>query len=163
MEATNRKFTTRLLDMFGLTVGDIDDSSMPLTIDTAAAIQLSNGNRALAYKVPLDAKDDTSLSLEDEFSMHVEYNEYDFDLFQWRFTSLRRIICALNAVSEFKPTSLFIIPFQVEKIFCPTDNFGNDIWSITVDGVHYWIQEPTRKEFSKDLSYFWTLLRTWNI
>lgn len=68
--------------MFGLTVGDIDDSSMPLTIDTAAAIQLSNGNRALAYKVPLDAKDDTSLSLEDEFSMHVEYNEYDFDLFQ---------------------------------------------------------------------------------
>ncbi|KAG7368233.1 hypothetical protein IV203_030976 [Nitzschia inconspicua] len=47
-----------------------------------------------------------------------------------------------------------IAALQSEKIFWPKDNFGNDIWAITVDGAHCWIQEPTHQEFSKDTSYF---------
>ena len=41
-----------------------------------------------------------------------------------------------------------------EKITWPADNFGQDIWVITVDGVHCWCQEPKHKEFSLDTSYY---------
>ncbi|KAG7337556.1 hypothetical protein IV203_020380 [Nitzschia inconspicua] len=51
-------------------------------------------------KVPLDPKDDLSLSLEDIFSMHAEYAEYDFGLFHGRLKSLRKTICAMNTRSE---------------------------------------------------------------
>ncbi|KAG7371241.1 hypothetical protein IV203_019811 [Nitzschia inconspicua] len=202
-------------------------------------------------KVPLDPKDDLSLSLEDIFSMHAEYAEYDFGLFHGRLKSLRKTICAMNTRSEIDrrayenyvsshPVSLYshggyiqwqgsaaqkllqediknelhdlqrtrvpaarvsskanlkvrfflmamhflkcypterqreatfqycpswsrrkiwfwinrIAALQSEKIFWPKDNFGNDIWVITVDGVRCWIQEPTHQEFSKDTSYF---------
>ncbi|KAG7372514.1 hypothetical protein IV203_018657 [Nitzschia inconspicua] len=101
-------------------------------------------------KVPLDPKDDLSLSLEDIFSMHAEYAEYDFErqreaTFQYCPSwSRRKIWFWINRIAAL----------QSEKIFWPKDNFGNDIWAITVDGVHCWIQEPTHQEFSKDTSYF---------
>jgi hypothetical protein len=31
---------------------------------------------------------------------------------------------------------------KAQKITWPEDNFGDDIWAITVDGTHCWIQEP---------------------
>ena len=41
-----------------------------------------------------------------------------------------------------------------EKIVWPEDNFGNDIWVLTVDGIHFWIQEPQHPEWSQDSKYF---------
>jgi hypothetical protein len=43
---------------------------------------------------------------------------------------------------------------KTQKITWPADNFGTDIWAISVDGTHCWIQEPTHEEWSQDPSYF---------
>jgi len=40
------------------------------------------------------------------------------------------------------------------KICWPYDNFGSDIWIITVDGTHCWITEPVHPEWSQDSRYF---------
>ncbi|KAG7352705.1 hypothetical protein IV203_008753 [Nitzschia inconspicua] len=91
-------------------------------------------------KVPLDPKDDLSLSLEDIFSMHAE-------------AATRSNLSILSLLESKKNLVL-------DQSDCGTsigENFlakGNDIWAITVDGVHCWIQEPTHQEFSKDTSYF---------
>ena len=37
-----------------------------------------------------------------------------------------------------------------EKIRWPDNNFGNDIWAITVDGTHIWIEEPQHPTWSQD-------------
>ena len=41
-----------------------------------------------------------------------------------------------------------------EKIVWPADNFGNSLWAITVDGVHFWIEEPQHPDWSQDREYF---------
>ncbi|KAG7365523.1 DDE superfamily endonuclease [Nitzschia inconspicua] len=90
-------------------------------------------------KVPLDPKDDLSLSLEDIFSMHAE--------------AATRSNLSILSLLESKENLV------LDQSDCGTsigENFlakGNDIWAITVDGVHCWIQE-THQEFSKDTSYF---------
>jgi hypothetical protein len=43
---------------------------------------------------------------------------------------------------------------KVEKIKWPDDNFGTDIWVLTVDGTHCWIQEPKHPTWSQDPKYF---------
>ena len=41
-----------------------------------------------------------------------------------------------------------------EKIVWPADNFGSDLWVISVDGVHFWIEEPQHPEWSQDREYY---------
>ena len=41
-----------------------------------------------------------------------------------------------------------------EKIIWPEDNFGDDLWVITVDGTHCWISEPTHPTWSIDTDYY---------
>lgn len=43
---------------------------------------------------------------------------------------------------------------KAERIVWPEDNFGNDIWAISVDGTHFRSQEPNHPELPKDKSYF---------
>jgi hypothetical protein len=43
---------------------------------------------------------------------------------------------------------------KAEKIVWPEDNFGDDIYVITVDGTHCWIQEPQHPAWSQDSWYF---------
>jgi hypothetical protein len=43
---------------------------------------------------------------------------------------------------------------KVAKITWPDDNFGDDIWAITVDGTHCWIQEPQHPTWSMDFDYY---------
>lgn len=40
------------------------------------------------------------------------------------------------------------------KIGWPSDNFGDDIWVMSVDGTHLRTEEPGHPEFPKDKSYF---------
>ena len=41
-----------------------------------------------------------------------------------------------------------------EKIVWPADDFGSDLWVMSVDGVHFWIREPQHPEWSLDKTYF---------
>lgn len=41
---------------------------------------------------------------------------------------------------------------KAEKIVWPDDNFGGDLWIITVDGPHCWISEPGHPVWSQDSS-----------
>ena len=41
-----------------------------------------------------------------------------------------------------------------EKIVWPADDFGSDLWVISVDGVHFWIREPQHPEWSQDRTFF---------
>lgn len=43
---------------------------------------------------------------------------------------------------------------KVQKITWPDDNFGNDIWAITVDGTHCCIEEPRHPVLSKNPSFY---------
>ena len=43
---------------------------------------------------------------------------------------------------------------KAEKICWPDDNFGNDIWTIAVDGTRMWINEPGHPEWSQDSAYY---------
>ena len=43
---------------------------------------------------------------------------------------------------------------KAEKIYWPDDDFGSDIWVITVDGTHVWISEPLHPEWSQDSRYY---------
>jgi len=43
---------------------------------------------------------------------------------------------------------------KAEKIKWPADNFGGDIWVLTVDGTHCWIQEPGHPDWSQDSTYY---------
>ena len=43
---------------------------------------------------------------------------------------------------------------KAEAINWPQDNFTNDIWIMTVDGTHFWIEEPTHSEWSQDREYY---------
>jgi hypothetical protein len=40
-----------------------------------------------------------------------------------------------------------------EEIVWP-DDWGSDIWIITVDGTHCWIEEPTHPDWSQDRTYY---------
>ena len=40
------------------------------------------------------------------------------------------------------------------KICWPDDNFGSDIWILTVDGTHCWITEPRHPEWSQDSKFY---------
>lgn len=40
------------------------------------------------------------------------------------------------------------------KITWPDDNFGTDIWAMSVDGVHFRTEEPSHPLYPKDPSYF---------
>ena len=46
-----------------------------------------------------------------------------------------------------------ICALKHKKIVWP-DDFGNDIWIITVDGTHCWIIEPMHPEWSQDKDVF---------
>jgi hypothetical protein len=43
---------------------------------------------------------------------------------------------------------------KVVKICWPDDNFGSDIWVVSVDGTHCWIHEPGHPEWSQDSRYY---------
>ncbi len=43
---------------------------------------------------------------------------------------------------------------KAEKIVWPEENVGDDIYAITVDGTHCWIQEPQHPTWSQDSRYF---------
>jgi hypothetical protein len=43
---------------------------------------------------------------------------------------------------------------KTQKIGWPEDNFGGDIFAITVDGTHCWLQEPQHATWSQDSRYF---------
>ena len=47
-----------------------------------------------------------------------------------------------------------IVALKSEKIRWPDDDFGNDIWVMTVDGTHVWITEPGHPDWSQDSRYF---------
>jgi hypothetical protein len=40
------------------------------------------------------------------------------------------------------------------KIVWPADNFGTDLWVLTVDGTHCWIQEITHETWSQDRDFY---------
>lgn len=40
------------------------------------------------------------------------------------------------------------------KICWPEDNFGDDLWVITVDGTHVWMNEPKHPEWSMDSAFY---------
>lgn len=40
------------------------------------------------------------------------------------------------------------------KIGWPDDNFGSDLWAITVDGTHCWVKEPSHPTWSINSAYF---------
>jgi hypothetical protein len=48
---------------------------------------------------------------------------------------------------------------KAKKITWPDDNFGDDIWVITVDGTHCWIQEPQHPTWLQDRKFY---LRKYN-
>jgi hypothetical protein len=43
---------------------------------------------------------------------------------------------------------------KASKLGWPSDDFGDLIWVLSVDGVHFWTEEPNHPELPKDLSYF---------
>ena len=43
---------------------------------------------------------------------------------------------------------------QEVKIVWPEDNFGDDIWAITVDGVDCWLLEPTHPVWSQNTEHY---------
>jgi hypothetical protein len=43
---------------------------------------------------------------------------------------------------------------KAQKIVWPEDNFGDDIWAITVDGTHCWIREPQHPTWSQDPEWY---------
>jgi hypothetical protein len=43
---------------------------------------------------------------------------------------------------------------KAQKIVWPDDNFGDDIWAVTVDGTHCWIREPQHPTWSQDPEYY---------
>jgi hypothetical protein len=43
---------------------------------------------------------------------------------------------------------------KAEKIVWPNDYGGDDIWVLSVDGTHCWIQEPQHPTWSQDKSYY---------
>lgn len=43
---------------------------------------------------------------------------------------------------------------KAEKIIWPADNFGDDIWVLTVDGIHSWTSEPGHPEWSQDRTFY---------
>lgn len=47
-----------------------------------------------------------------------------------------------------------IAQLKRRKIYWPEDNFGTDIWAMSVDGVHFRTEEPSHPELPKDPSYF---------
>jgi hypothetical protein len=49
---------------------------------------------------------------------------------------------------------LKIQALKYEKITWPADNFGTDIWVLTVDGVHVRTNEPVHSIFSFHPDYF---------
>lgn len=52
--------------------------------------------------------------------------------------------CFIGKIQELKQ----------HKIFWPTDNFNNDLWVLTVDGVRFCIPEPGHPEWSQDRECF---------
>lgn len=48
-----------------------------------------------------------------------------------------------------------IAALKAEKIYWPDDLMhDSEIWCMSVDGTHFWIQEPAHSEFSMDTKYF---------
>jgi hypothetical protein len=43
---------------------------------------------------------------------------------------------------------------KAEKIYLLDDEFGDDIWIMTVDGTHCWIHEPKHPTWSQDSKYY---------
>jgi hypothetical protein len=43
---------------------------------------------------------------------------------------------------------------KAQKIVWPENNFGEDIWGVTVDGTHCWIREPSHPTWSQDPEWF---------
>ncbi len=43
---------------------------------------------------------------------------------------------------------------KAQKIVWPEDNFGDDIWALTVDGTHCWIREPQHPVWSQDPEWY---------
>jgi hypothetical protein len=43
---------------------------------------------------------------------------------------------------------------EKRKIVWPAGNFGTDLWVLTVDGTHCWIQEPTHETWSQDRDFY---------
>jgi hypothetical protein len=43
---------------------------------------------------------------------------------------------------------------KAQKIVWPDDNFGEDIWALTVDGTHCWIREPQHPTWSQDSKWY---------
>jgi hypothetical protein len=41
-----------------------------------------------------------------------------------------------------------------ERVVWPEDNFGDDIWALSVDGTHFRTVEPNHPDLPKDKSYF---------
>ncbi|KAG7351485.1 hypothetical protein IV203_010845 [Nitzschia inconspicua] len=130
-------------------------------------------------KVPLDPKDGSSLSLEDIFSMHVEYAEYDFRLFHGRLKSLRQTICAMNTRLEIDrrayenyvsshPVSLYshggYIQWQGQRIILVMI-FGLSQSMEFTDGFKSQLtrNSPKTRDTSLTNTTMLDLLRAWNI
>ena len=43
---------------------------------------------------------------------------------------------------------------KAQKIKWPDNNFGDNIWAITVDGTHCWLQEPQHPTLSKNPAFY---------
>ena len=58
-------------------------------------------------------------------------------------TCKEEIVCGTAYVNKIQQ-------LKAAKVFWPEDNFGDDLWEITVDGVHFWIEEPQHPTWSQD-------------
>lgn len=71
--------------------------------------------------------------------------------------SERALIYGVDKTTVRKWTWYFIEKIQAlkkEKITWPEDDYGNDKWIMSVDGVHCWCQEPKHEVWSMDTKYY---------
>lgn len=96
---------------------------------------------------------------------HVSPELLDIDDFLMALHSLKRYPTELEREAIFdinEKTGRERVWFWVEKVRAlkaekirwPEDNFGDNVWAVTVDGVHFWIEEPQHPTWSFDKEFY---------
>jgi len=95
----------------------------------------------------------------------VNYTIYPVEDFLYALNFLRVYQTEIQRENRWHHCANYLRPrcwYMIEKIAShkqwkitwPDDNFGTDIWAMSVDGVHFRTEEPSHPEWPKDPSYF---------
>jgi len=95
----------------------------------------------------------------------VNYTIYPVEDFLYALNFLRVYPTEIQRENRWHHCANYLRPrcwYMIEKIAShkqwkitwPDDNFGTDIWAMSVDGVHFRTEEPSHPEWPKDPSYF---------